>query len=69
MLTGTNMKSIRKHRQEFNGGFALVRIPADAQRKSGKAIRTGRRLLIQWFPAEKWKAPILKKHGGMGVGP
>jgi len=24
-------------------------------------IRTGRRLLIQWFPAEKWKPVIRRK--------
>jgi hypothetical protein len=35
MLTSTNMKfSIRKQRQEFNGGFGLVRIPAGAQGNS-----------------------------------
>jgi len=48
----------RKERQEFDGGFALVRTAGEAVRHR---IRTGRRLLIQWFPAEKWKPVIRRK--------
>ena len=46
----------RKERQEFGGGFALVRTAGDAVRSR---IRTGRRVLIQWFPPEKWK-PLIR---------
>jgi len=64
MVTATYMKfSSRKQRQEFDGGFALVRIAGDAIRSR---IRTGQRLLIQWFPADKWKAPIRRKEDRNG---
>jgi hypothetical protein len=53
--------STRRQRQEFDGGFALVRTAGEAVRSR---IRTGRRLLIQWFPAEKWKPTIRRKIAG-----